>query len=318
MTGSRNRVMSGGEWSLLVLLSVLWGGSFFFAEVALAELPPFTVVLGRVGLAAVVLILLVRLRGQRMPASARTWGAFLVMGFLNNAVPFSLIVWGQTQIASGLASILNATTPVFVVVFAHVLTRDERMTGNRLAGVLAGLAGVTVMIGPEVLAGLGASVLAQLAVLGAAVSYAFAGIYGRRFRDLPPMVTAAGQVTASSVLLLPVALAVDRPWTLGPPGLETWGAVVALALLSTAVAYVLYFRILATAGATNLLLVTLLVPVSALFLGMTILGERLEPAQVLGMALIGLGLAAIDGRPFALLRSRLATRQAAPGGDQSD
>ena len=199
MTGSSNKVMSAGEWSLLVLLSVLWGGSFFLAEVALAELPPFTVVLGRVGLAAVALVLLARISGQRMPASARTWGAFLVMGFLNNAVPFSLIVWGQTQIASGLASILNATTPVFVVILAHVLTRDERMTGNRLVGVLAGLAGVTVMIGPELLAGLGANVLAQLAVLGAAVSYAFAGIYGRRFHGLLRLRDRGSAVSANPV-----------------------------------------------------------------------------------------------------------------------
>ena len=298
------------EWGLLILLSILWGGSFFFAEVALAELPPFTVVLGRVGIAALALLALVYATGRRMPAGWAPWGAFFAMGFLNNLIPFSLIVWGQTQIASGLASILNATTPLFTVVLAHLLTGDERMTRNRVAGVVFGLVGVTVMIGPEALAGLGLHVVAQLAVLAAALAYAVAGIYGRRFRDTPPLVTAAGQVTASTVLMLPLALVAERPWTLAAPGLTTWGAVIGIAVLSTAAAYVIYFRILRAAGATNLLLVTFMIPVSAILLGVTILGEHLTPGQIAGMALIGLGLAAIDGRPIAFLRSRWGLRRA--------
>jgi len=298
--------MSPLEWGLLVLLSVFWGGSFFFTEVAVVELPPFTIVLGRVGLAAVALLVLVRATGRRMPLDARAWGAFIAMGALNNLIPFCLIVWGQTEIASGLASILNATTPLFTVVLAHVLTRDERMNAHKLVGVLVGLVGVTVTIGGEVLEGLGIGVVAQLAVLGAAISYAFAGIYGRRFRDTPPLVTATGQVTASTMLLLPVTLIVDRPWLLPSPSLEVWGAIAGLALLSTAAGYIVYFRILATAGATNLLLVTFLLPISTILLGVTILGEGLEPKHIAGMALIGLGLAAIDGRPLAYLRGRSA------------
>jgi drug/metabolite transporter (DMT)-like permease len=296
MARSDQRAMAPFEWLLLVALSVLWGGSFFFAEVALAELPPLTVVLGRVGLAAIALNLMVRARGLRMPTSYRAWGAFLVMGGLNNLIPFSLIVWGQTEIASGLASILNATTPLFAVVLAHFLTRDERMTRSRLAGVFAGLLGVALMVGPAALAGLGLHVVAQLACLAAALSYAFAGIFGCRFRDMPPLVTAAGQVSATALMMLPMTLLVDRPWSLPLPGLATWGALAGLALLSTALAYTIYFRLLATVGATNLLLVTFLIPVSALMLGMTILGERLDPRHFAGMALIGLGLAAIDGR----------------------
>jgi drug/metabolite transporter (DMT)-like permease len=308
MAGSDQRVMAPLEWLLLGALSVLWGGSFFFAKVALADLPPLTVVLGRVGLAAIALNLMVRARGLRMPTSHRAWGAFLVMGGLNNLIPFSLIFWGQTEIASGLASILNATTPLFTVVLAHLLTRDEPMTGNRLAGVLAGLLGVVLMIGPTALAGLGVHVVDQLACLAAALSYAFAGIFGRRFRDMPPLVTAAGQVSATTLMILPVALIVDQPWSLPLPGLATWGALAGLALLSTALAYVIYFRILAAAGATNLLLVTFLIPVSALVLGMTILGERLDLRHFAGMALIGLGLAAIDGRPVGLLARWLGCR----------
>ncbi|HEY9058621.1 MAG TPA: DMT family transporter [Aurantimonas sp.] len=296
--------MTLGEWGLLLTLSVLWGGSFFFTEVAVKELPPFTIVVLRVGLASVILFAALRLLGVRMPMEPRVWAAFLVMGLINNAVPFSLFVWGQTQIASGLAAILNATTPLFTVLVAHVLTDDEKLTGKRLAGVVAGLGGVAMMIGPAALEGLGLGVVAQLACLAAAFSYALAGIFGRRFKRMgvAPLATATGQVTASTLLLLPLALVVDRPWTLAMPSLPTVGAILSIAALSTALAYVLYFRILATAGATNLLLVTFLIPVSAILLGWLVLGERLAPRHFLGMGLIGVGLAAIDGRLLRLVR----------------
>ena len=298
------------DWALLAALSLLWGGSFFFVEVALTGLPPFTIVLLRVALAAAALHLFLRLSGLGMPGGRQLWTAFFAMGFLNNAIPFSLLVWGQTQIASGLASILNATTPLFTVVVAHALTRDEKMTAGRLAGVAIGFAGVAAMIGPEALAGLGDDLLAQIACLGATLSYAFAGVFGRRFARMgvAPAQTAAGQVTASSVLLLPLVLLVDRPWSLPAPGPEVWASLAALALLSTALAYILYFRILSTSGATNLLLVTLLIPPTAILLGATILGERLAPEHFAGMALIALGLAAIDGRPVGLLRGVLTGR----------
>jgi drug/metabolite transporter (DMT)-like permease len=300
-----NKAMGPFEWSLLGALSGLWGGSFFFAEVALAEIPPLTLVLARVALAAVALHLALVATGRRFPRGAALWGSFLAMGALNNLIPFGLIFWGQTRIAGGLAAILNATTPLWTVVLAHLFTNNERLTANRLGGVLLGLAGVTVMIGPTVaIGGLGVDVIAQLAVVAGALSYACAGIYGRRFRDVPPLVTAAGQLTATTLLMAPIVLAFDAPWTLPTPSAVAWGAVAGLALLSTTIAYVIYFRLLATVGATNLLLVTFLIPVSALLLGVTILGERLEPRQLAGMALIGLGLAAIDGRPLALLRPR--------------
>ncbi len=297
-----NRTMSLREWGMLVFLSVLWGGSFFFSKVALAELRPFTVVLGRVGIAAIALNLLVRMIGQKMPGEPRLWGAFAFMGLLNNLIPFSLIFYGQTRIGSGLASILNATTPVWTVLFAHVLTRDERMTPNRLIGVFAGIVGAIVMIGPDVLSGLGLDVIAQCAVLGAAISYACAGIFGRRFRGIAPMVTATGQVTTTAIMMLPIAAIVDQPWNLPMPHATTITALLGLALLSTALAYAIYFRLLASAGATNLLLVTFLIPISALLLGMGILGEHLDPRAFVGMALIGCGLAAIDGRPIMWLR----------------
>lgn len=308
-----NHSMGALEWGMVILLSVLWGGSFFFNEIAVRELPTLSVVVGRVVLAAVILLIVMRLLGQSMPRSAKIWGAFFGMGFLNNVVPFTLIVWGQIHIASGVASILNATTPLFTVLVAHWMTADEKMNAGRFLGVILGLAGVGVMIGGGALSSLGfdllsVSVIAQLAVLAGALSYAFAGVYGRRFRAMgvSPMATATGQVTASSVMMIPVMLAVDQPWQLPAPSLLAVGALIGVAALSTALAYILYFRILSTAGATNLLLVTFLIPVSAVLLGVLILGEVLLLKHMLGMALISLGLAAIDGRPWRALRA-LAT-----------
>ena len=296
--------MGGLEWTLLVALSLLWGSSFLFTEIAIADVPPLTVVLGRVGFAALALLVTLRAAGSRLPIEPRVWFAFLAMGALNNLIPFSLIFWGQTRIASGLASILNATTPLWTVLLANFLTRDEKLTANRLAGVVAGLIGVAVMIGPAALDGFGLDVIAQLAIFAAAVSYALASIFGRRFRTmgLPPLATAAGQVTASTLMMLPIVLVIDRPWQLAAPTLTSWAAILALALLCTALAYVLYFRILATAGATSLMLVTLLIPVSAILLGVIVLDERLEPRQLAGMILIAVSLAAIDGRLLRLFR----------------
>lgn len=299
MTPATQRPMTAAEWTMLMALSVLWGGSFFFVGVAVGELPPFTIVTIRVGLAAIALWLIAFAMGHRVPLRGPVWRAFFSMGLLNNLIPFSLIVWGQSHIASGLASILNATTPLFTVLIAHVVTTDERLSWARLLGVLFGLAGTVVLIGPVALSGIGTQALAQIAVLAAALSYAFAGVYGRRFRELgiPPMMTATGQVTAATLMLLPVALFVEQPWQLPAPSLATLAALAGLALLSTALAYVLYFRILATAGATNLLLVTFLIPVTAILLGVLVLNERLSANHLFGMGLIAIGLAAIDGRP---------------------
>ncbi|EXL10379.1 ABC transporter permease [Aquamicrobium defluvii] len=301
-----NRPMTLAEWATLLFLSLLWGGSFFFNAVAVKELPVFTVVVGRVAVAAVLMLCLLRVMGLKLPGQRRIWAAFFGIGLLNNAIPFSLIVGGQQHIASGVASILNAATPLFTVLFAHFLTADEKMTGNRLAGVLVGFVGVAVMVGLDAVQALGSHVTAQLMCLSATVSYALASIYGRRFRAMgvPALVTATGQVVAASVLLVPVMLLVDRPWTLPMPGLAALGAVAGLAVLSTALAYVLYFRLLATAGASNLALVTFLVPVSAILLGFLFLDEVLLPRHLAGMALIGLGLAAIDGRSWRAIRRR--------------
>ncbi len=300
--------MGLAEWTMLITLSVLWGGSFFTVGVAVQELPPLTIVVARVALAAAGLWAFMLVTSQPLPKGARLWAAFFGMGLLNNAIPFTLIVWGQTQLASGLASILNATAPLFTVLVASAFTRDERLTPMKLTGVVTGLAGVAWMIGGTAIAGLGDAVVAQLAVLGAACSYGFAGVFGRRFRSMgvTPVATATGQVTASSVLLLPVMLLVDKPWTLAMPGMATIAAVLALALVCTSAAYILYFRILAVAGATNLSLVTLLIPPVAILLGIAFLDEVLQLRHLVGMALIFAGLVLIDGRLPARLRARIA------------
>lgn len=301
-----NRSMGRVEWLLLIILSILWGGSFFFIGVAVDGLPPFTIVVLRVGLAAIALNLFVLARGLRMPTGRTLLLAFLSMGLLNNVVPFSLIVWGQTHIASGLASILNATTPFFTIIVAHFLTEDEKISKERLIGVLIGFVGVVLIIGPEALTDFGTNVFAQLAVLGAAIAYAFAGVFGRRFKRLgsTPLLTATGQVTASTIILLPLALIVDQPWSLSMPSWQVWGAILGLAFFSTALAYLIYFRILSTAGATNLLLVTFLIPVSAILLGTLILGEQLEVKHFAGMAFLGVGLTIIDGRLLGVWRNQ--------------
>jgi drug/metabolite transporter (DMT)-like permease len=286
--------MTRTDWLNLWTLSLLWGGSFFFVEVALRGLPVLTIVWLRVALAAVILWAVMRATGVGLPRPA-VWPALLVMGCLNNAVPFTLFVLAQGEIAGALASILNATTPLFTVLVAHVATTDERITPARGAGVALGFAGVVVMPGGTELGG---AVAAKVACLAAAFSYACAGVWGRRFRKLgvPPLATAFGQVSAAAILLLPVWLWLDAPWRLGWPGSTVAGAVVGIATLSTALAYLIYFRLLASAGATNLLLVTFLIPVSATALGWAALGEKLLPQHLGGFALIAAGLLAIDGR----------------------
>lgn len=311
------KTIAASDWALLGLLSVIWGGSFLFIGIAVRELPPLIIVAMRVLLAALALQIVLRVMGLRLPRERQAWAAFFGMGILNNVIPFSLIVWGQGHIASGLASILNATTPLFTVIVAHYFTNDERLTGARLGGVTVGFIGVAVMIGSAAFTSFNTHVLAQLAVLGAALSYAFSGVFGRRFKTLriAPLTAATGQVTASSCILLPVSLIVDRPWILPLPSTATVLAVLALALVSTAVAYLIFFRLLARAGATNVGLVTFLIPVSAILFGVLILGETLEWRHMAGMALIAAGLMLIDGRPLGAIGRMLSAKEPAPRGN---
>jgi drug/metabolite transporter (DMT)-like permease len=306
--------MGAAEWSLLLLLALVWGGSFFFVRIAVSELPPLTVVLGRVLIGALLLNLIVVASGHRLPSRGRLWGALVVMGLLNNVIPFCLIVWGQTRIASGLASILYASTSLFTVLLAPIFTADERITPARLAGVLVGLVGVAIMIGPDLLVDTGGTTLAKLAILGASIAYALSSIWGRRFCGIPPAVTAAGQLSVATMVMAPLALVVNRPWALPAPSLRALGAIAALGLLSTTVGYLLSFARLARAGAINGSLVTLLVPPTALLLGALFLGEIVDARDLLGLALIAAGLVVIDGRAARWLLHRLEPQHAATGG----
>ena len=301
-----NRQMHALEWGMLLLLGVIWGGSFFLNAVAVRELPVLTIVLGRVGIAALVLLLLVRIRTIHFPLEARLLAALAIMGLFNNVIPFGLIVWAQGHVASGQAAILNATTPIFAAIMAHLMTHDEKLSARQIVGILIGIGGVAVMMGDAVRQNEGNILAAQCALLGASLSYGFVAAYGRRFRGLgvSPLVTTTGQVTMASLFLLPLVLVIDRPWMLPPPSGGTILAVIAIAVICTAFAYGLYFRILASAGATNLSLVTMLVPASAILLGILFLGEQVQSHHIIGLGLIIGGLTVMDGRlPNRILRA---------------
>lgn len=297
-------VMNRGDWLILGVLAVIWGGAFFFIGVAVRHVPPLTYVWLRLTIAAAAMWAYLYFRGQKLALPKPVWGSIFLLALLNNALPFTLFGWGQTHIASGLASILNATTPIWGVVVAHILTHDERMTPRKIAGVLLGFGGVATMIGPSLLSSLGTSALAQLACVTASLSYALAAVWARRFRRMgvSPLSVTTGQLSAGALIMLPISMVVDQPWTHSFPPLSAWGAITALALLCTAFGYVLYFRLIETSGATNALLVTLLVPPVAIVLGALFLSETLAVQDFLGLGLIALGLAAIDGRALSLLR----------------
>jgi drug/metabolite transporter (DMT)-like permease len=290
------------DGSLLAVLSVLWGGSFFFNGLALKELPPLTLVLLRVALGALFLLPLVRAYRIEFPVGIASWKPFFAVAFFNNVLPFSLIVMGQTFIASGLASVLNATTPLFTVVVMAV-AGEERLFARRVAGVIAGLIGVIILRGGVGLdaAGQGVGVLLCLA---AAASYGVAALLARRqLADSPPLATATFQLLSSSAMMIFVAGFFDRPWTLPMPGITTWLAVLGLAALSTALAYIVFFQILRRSGATNVMLVTLLIPVTAILLGYLVLGERISLREIAGALVIGSALLVIDGRVLKLFHA---------------
>jgi drug/metabolite transporter (DMT)-like permease len=292
------KTLTARAWAELLLLATIWGGSFISNRLALNEVPVLTTVAFRVAGACALLWLHVRLRCLPVPRSPRIWLAFLVMGLLNNALPFSLITWGQLTIPSGLAAIVNASTAIFGVLIAALAFRDEKLTARRLAGVALGFAGVATAIGLHILTALDLTSLPQLALVAAAISYACAAVWARkRLTGLAPQVAAAGMLTGSTLLMLPLAL-----WFDGPPllthSVQAWAALAYLAVISTAGAYLLYYRVLGMAGAGNLSLVTLLTAPVAIVMGVLILGEALPHRAFAGFALIALGLLVIDGRLF--------------------
>jgi drug/metabolite transporter (DMT)-like permease len=309
--------MNAKNWSRLMLLSLLWGGTYMLAAIALQGWPagagngvtPLVLVWLRVTIAAITLLIILKALGVAIPRYRKVWMAFFGMGLLNNVIPFSLIFWGQSQmpasVATGLASILNATTPLFTVMVLHVFTGDEKATPLKVVGVLLGLTGVAIMIGLDVLSGIGVGVMGQTACLVAAMVYAFSSLYGRRFKamGITPMQTALGQLTASTIMMSVITGLISQPWNGPMPGTVPVISIIAMGIFSTALAYILFFQILSSAGATNLMLVTFLIPVSAILLGILVLGEVLKAQHIVGMAFIGLGLAAIDGRVWRRMRA---------------
>jgi drug/metabolite transporter (DMT)-like permease len=307
MTKAPTLTLDSKSIPMLLLLAAVWGGSFFFGEVALREVPPLTLTLHRVIWAVPILVLIVLFKGISVPRSPRIWGAYLVMGALNNAIPFSLLFWGQTQIESGLVSILNGTTAMFAAVVAGLLLPDEALTAKKVIGAGLGIAGVAFIMGPSALTNFNLSNLAQLAILGATLSYAFAGVWGKTaLAGQLPLMNALGMLIGSTVLMIPIVLVFD-----GLPNLAlslgVWGALIGMAVLSTALAYFLYFAILVRAGAANLLLVTLLIPPVAIGLGAVFLDERIGIEAWIGFVIIGLGFAVTDGRLFSFLFQKAST-----------
>lgn len=283
-------------WADLTLLAFIWGGSFLAIRTALDEIGFLSSVAHRVLWAALALWVVVLWRRLPLPRGWQLWGAFLVMGLLNNIVPFSLMAWGQLHIETGLTAILNATTAVWGVLVASLVFADERLTLRRATGVALGIAGVTIAIGAGNLASLDLRSMAQLAVIAGTLSYAFAGSWARaRLANHPPLISAAGMLTASALVALPLAWVVEGPLPLDMAP-ATWAAVGYYAVMATALAYLLYYRILAAAGAGNLLLVTLMIPPVAILLGAFARGETLATEAYTGFAVLALGLLVLDGR----------------------
>lgn len=292
------------EIGLLMLLSLIWGGSFTLIKMAVETVPPATMVAVRVAIAAAILTAIVLWRGLRLPPQGLVWAAFLVQGLLQSALPFTLISWGEKHIASGLAGVLNATPPMFVLVIALVMKRGD-VTAQKVFGVTLGLAGVVVTIGVDALSGGGTASLAQAAVLGASLCYALASMWGQRFSDLPAIVTAAGAMTCAAFIMLPAAIVVDRPWTLSP-SLEAITAVLALAIVCTALAMVIYFRLVRTLGPLGTTSGSYLRAGFAVALGSIFLGESFTWSTITGMTLIVLGVIAVTV-PMRWQRARSGT-----------
>jgi drug/metabolite transporter (DMT)-like permease len=293
-------------WGLIAILSVLWGGAFFLIEVGLRSYSPNTLVFMRLALAVPPMWIVMRMMGERMPDDLKSWSLLMIVGALNCALPFILFFWGQQYLDSGYASILNATTPIWGVIVAHFMTSDEKATPARIVGVLVGMAGIIVMVGPDAMKGLSNNLLAQIACIVSTLFYSFAAIYGRRLSQtqMTPMVVATGQTAMAALFMLPVVLLFDQPWAIAMPRMDSTLAGITLALFSTALAYILYFRLIDRAGASNAQLVAFLMPILAVILGIAFLGESLSGGQIAGAALIAVGLVILDGRLVARFQQK--------------
>ena len=288
------------DWLLLLALVAMWGSSFMFNRVAVASLPPWTVVAGRIGIAALVLTAVVHATGRRLPPPGRTWAPFVLIAAIGNAIPFYLITWGQQVVESALAGILMAVMPLATLVLAHFLVAGERMTRPRVAGFVTGFGGIVLLMGPAALAGAGgdAMLVYQLAVLGGALCYALQSVLTRLIIRGDVMVAAAATLIVASLMVVPAALWLDRPWTLSPRGISV-AAVVWLGVAPTALATVLYFQLIRSAGPTFMSLVNYLSPGVAVLLGLVVMGEHPRATAYFGLVLILAGIAVAQRRSAA-------------------
>jgi drug/metabolite transporter (DMT)-like permease len=286
---------------MIGIMSLLWGSAFLLVEISLRSFAPNTLVFLRMGIAAPFMLAALLFLREKLPTDFASWRQLFVLGALNAALPFILFFWGQQYLDSGYASVLNATTPLWGVIVAHFLTADERATPLRIAGVLIGLAGIIVMVGPQAMGGISSSLLAQLACIVSTSMYSFAAIYGRKLgqSSMTPMAAATGQAITAALIMLPIMLYFDRPWEQPMPSRDSVLAVLGLAIPVTALPYMLYFKTIDRAGASNAMLVGFIMPVVAIALGIAFLDESLTGGQIIGTALIALGLIAIDGRLLA-------------------
>jgi drug/metabolite transporter (DMT)-like permease len=303
---SAQKKMTTPAWLLLLAMAALWGISFVFSKIAVVEIEPMTLVFLRTALAALVLLAACHFNGVRMPTSFAAWRNYAVLGFFSSSLAFSLIFWAQQFIDASLSAILVAATPFFTVLVAGLLLADERLNSQKVLGVVIGFVGVILVVGPRHLLGLGDDLIAELAVLLAAASYATASIWGRRFAGEPPLATATGQVTASAIMMLPVALIFESPLQMSMPSWPVIGAVIALAVFCTALTYLIFFRVLKMAGASNASLVGLVIPAFTMMFAVPLLGEQITPLKIAGMLVIAIGMMVLDGRPFAALRGKFS------------
>lgn len=286
-----------GALALLLLLSALWGSSYAFIKLGIATIPPVTLIAGRTVIAGTLLLMILRWCGVAMPLDAAHWRKFFIQSLLNSAIPFTLIAWGEQSLDSGLAVILNSTSPIFTFLLGNLLLRQEKATWPRLVGVVAGLGGVTLIVGMTALQGLGSQTVAALAIVAATICYAGAALFGRQFRGLNPMIPAAGSLIAGSIILVPISLILDKPWTLAP-SMESVAALLALAVLCTALALVIYFRLLELLGSLGTVAQAYLRVPFGVAIGLLFMGETLAPTAGIGLVLVIAGVFAMT-RPVA-------------------
>ena len=300
----------------LLLLAALWGPSFLFIKVAVEDIPPLTLVVGRVGIAAVLLYLLLRFQGRTLPKFGPTWKHFAIMAFFQNAFPFALFNWGELHIDSALAAILNGTTPLFTIILAHFFVADDRITGSKVVGILLGFGGLMMLIAPSLVGGVQATTWGLLAIALASASYGIAIVYSRlNLRGQPPLVAPTAQLGLAALYMLPLSLLIEQPYRLPAPALSSLGALLALAVFGTAVAFVVFYHIINRVSATYTSMVTYLVPIVGVFLGIVVLSEQLHWSAYAGCALILIGVMIVNGlfdKPFKRLRRRPAGPGAKP------